>query len=99
MNLNMMNDSLKRHSQFLSMILFLFSIANPKPPFLDIEIDQGIYYYLRESTPASIIALTTLGMILISCASFQSHNASLVKNLFHKRIKQCFVTATVKKKN
>ena len=66
--------------------------------FGDIEIDQGIYYYLREFSSACIIALTTLGMILISCASFQSHNASLVKKLFHKRIKQRFVKATVKKK-
>ena len=37
-------------------------------------------------------------MILISSGSFQSHNASLVKNLFHKRIKQRFVKATVKKR-
>ena len=37
-------------------------------------------------------------MILISCASFQSHNASLVKYLFQKRIKQRFVKATVKKR-
>ena len=66
--------------------------------FGDVEIDQGIYYYLSEFSSACIIALTILGMILINCGSFQSHNASLVENLFHKRIQQRFVEATVKEK-
>ena len=61
-NLNMMNDSSKHHSQFLTLIFILNCLS--KPPLLDIEIDQGIYYYLREFTSACIIALTTLEMIL-----------------------------------